>query len=219
MLNSNRSFDAFAKHLSTNAIGPIITAQKLLQTRIPIGSITFMSSDSGSTSDFRAFEDGYETVDFVHEIVLRVHSRFAAYAASKAALNQMLRVRILLDTISVTSIELLQHMAAELQRKKIYTTILAMHPGEVTTLGLSSFCSCAVILTVIRDMANVSVAWEIEGIISAEESVSRMLQVVEKKTIRDTGTFWTWEGIVSLIPRKSYTWRSLPTLATSMVKS
>ena len=27
-------------------------------------------------------------------------------------------------------------MAAELQRKKIYTTILAMHPGEVATLGL-----------------------------------------------------------------------------------
>ena len=43
-------------------------------------------------------------------------NRFAAYSASKGALNMMLR-----------------HMAAELQRNKIYTTILAMHPGEVAT--------------------------------------------------------------------------------------
>ena len=46
-------------------------------------------------------------------------------------------------------------------------------------------------------MANVSVGWEIEGIISAERSVSCMLQVIEGKTPRDTGTFWTWEGNVS----------------------
>lgn len=46
----------------TNAIGPIITAQKLLQTRIPIGTITFMSSDSGSAGSFRSFEDGYDGV-------------------------------------------------------------------------------------------------------------------------------------------------------------
>lgn len=45
-------------------------------------------------------------------------------------------------------------------------------------------------------MANVSVGWEIEGIISAEESVSGMLQVIEQKTLQDTGTFWTWQGIV-----------------------
>ena len=54
------SFDLFQHHLNTNAIGPIITAQKLLQTRIPIGTITFISSDSGSATDFRAHEDGYE---------------------------------------------------------------------------------------------------------------------------------------------------------------
>lgn len=52
------SFDAYSKHLSTNAIGPIIAAQRLLKTRIPIGTITFMSSDSGSMINFRAFEDG-----------------------------------------------------------------------------------------------------------------------------------------------------------------
>ena len=47
-------------------------------------------------------------------------------------------------------------------------------------------------------MANVSLGWEVEGIISADESVAGMLRVVEQKTILDTGTFWTWEGKVSL---------------------
>ena len=59
-----RSFDAFSRHLRTNTVGPIITVQKLLQTRIPIGTVTFMSSDSGSAGDFRVFEDGYDYVDF-----------------------------------------------------------------------------------------------------------------------------------------------------------
>ncbi|EOD45090.1 nad-binding protein [Neofusicoccum parvum] len=93
------SFDEFAFHLHTNTIGPIITAQKLLQTNIPIGTIVFMSSDSGSAINFLEREDG-----------------FAAYAASKCALNQMLR-----------------HMAAELKRKDDDTIILAIHPGEVAT--------------------------------------------------------------------------------------
>lgn len=43
-------------------------------------------------------------------------SRFAAYAASKAALNQALR-----------------HMAAELKRADDDTVVLALHPGEVAT--------------------------------------------------------------------------------------
>ena len=42
-----------------NAIGPIITAQKLLDTGIPIRYLVFMSSDSGSAATFRHFEDGY----------------------------------------------------------------------------------------------------------------------------------------------------------------
>ncbi|KAK4953208.1 hypothetical protein LTR10_008914 [Elasticomyces elasticus] len=49
--------------------------------------------------DFREHEDG-----------------FAAYGASKAALNMMAR-----------------HMAAELKRKGSSTTILLLHPGEVKT--------------------------------------------------------------------------------------
>ncbi|KAK3072963.1 hypothetical protein LTR53_005874 [Teratosphaeriaceae sp. CCFEE 6253] len=91
------SYDDFAHHLHTNTIGPIIFAQRLLKTDIPVGAITFISSDSGSAAAFRDFEDG-----------------FAAYSASKAALNQMAR-----------------HMAAELKRKGSRTTILLLHPGEV----------------------------------------------------------------------------------------
>lgn len=56
-----RSFERFSDHLCTNTIGPIICAQKLLKTGIPIGTLMFMSSDSGSTSSFRAFEDGFVT--------------------------------------------------------------------------------------------------------------------------------------------------------------
>ncbi|PGH34567.1 hypothetical protein GX50_02650 [[Emmonsia] crescens] len=76
-VNSNwrRTFDHFAHHLHTNTVGPIIVAQKLLRlTDVSIGTIAFMSSDSGSTQRFLDFEDG-----------------FSAYAASKAALNQALR--------------------------------------------------------------------------------------------------------------------------------
>ena len=58
-LRQRRSFASFEKHLRTNTIGPIIVAQKLLQTHISLGSVIFMSSDSGSAANFRAFEDGY----------------------------------------------------------------------------------------------------------------------------------------------------------------
>ncbi|KAF2432005.1 NAD(P)-binding protein [Tothia fuscella] len=142
------SFEEFAFHLHTNTIGPIITAQKLLKTNIPIGTIVFMSSDSGSAGNFREIEDG-----------------FAAYAASKAALNQMLR-----------------HMAAELKRQDDDTIILAMHPGEVST-----------------DMANIELTWQVDGVITPEESVTAMLNVIQSKGIQHSGTFWTWEN-------KPYPW-------------
>ncbi|KAI1177127.1 NAD(P)-binding protein [Nemania sp. FL0916] len=98
------SFSDFAFHLHTNTIGPIICAQKLVNLSVnsPPAKIIFISSDSGSTTNFLDFEDG-----------------FGAYAASKSALNQMLR-----------------HMAAELGRskeKKRETVVLALHPGEVAT--------------------------------------------------------------------------------------
>ncbi|KAL9119979.1 MAG: hypothetical protein Q9187_003466 [Circinaria calcarea] len=115
MLSYVSSFEDFEDHLRTNTIGPIMVAQKLLQTTLSIGTMTFMSSDSGSAAEFRAFEDG-----------------FAAYAASKAALNQTLRVSRL-RAASPKYADLSQHMAAELQRKGSKTVILAMHPGEVAT--------------------------------------------------------------------------------------
>lgn len=81
------------------------------------------------------------------------------------------------------------------------TVVLALHPGEVST-----------------DMANVDLDWEVEGIITPQESIKCMLKVVgekgwggvdeggkmtieKKRTKEDEGaaTFWTWEG-------KSYPW-------------
>lgn len=64
MLSLPRSFDDFSDHMKTNAIGPIILAQKLIKTGIPIGTIIFMTSDSGSATEFRAFEDGYGNFDY-----------------------------------------------------------------------------------------------------------------------------------------------------------
>ncbi|TKA61077.1 hypothetical protein B0A55_10266, partial [Friedmanniomyces simplex] len=80
-------------------VEPSHFAQKLLKAKVSVGTIVFISSDSGSVSAFREHEDG-----------------FAAYGASKAALNVMAR-----------------HMAAELKRKGSRTTIIMLHPGEVRT--------------------------------------------------------------------------------------
>ncbi|RGP64309.1 protoporphyrinogen oxidase [Fusarium sporotrichioides] len=98
------TFQDFAYHLTTNTIGPIICAQKLinLDPDSPPSKVIFISSDSGSAINFLGNEDGY-----------------AAYAASKSALNQSLR-----------------HMALELKRrggKWAELCVLALHPGEVNT--------------------------------------------------------------------------------------
>jgi hypothetical protein len=75
--------------------------------------------------------------------------------------------------------------------------VLAIHPGEVST-----------------DMAaNVSLDWDVEGIISPRESIGCMLNVIEEKgwggadergvnsavvegrRVEDgEASFWTWEG-------------------------
>ncbi len=47
-----------------------------------------------------------------------------------------------------------------------------------------------------RDMANIDVDWEVEGIISPEESVTKMLKVISEKGKDDSGTFWCWDGRV-----------------------
>ncbi|RMD40752.1 hypothetical protein DV735_g4361, partial [Chaetothyriales sp. CBS 134920] len=161
------SFADFALHLHTNTIGPIVCARKLLDLvpDRPPAKVIFISSDSGSTAAFREHEDG-----------------FGAYAASKAALNQMLR-----------------HMAAELKRKKGGSSsssssssswadvcVLALHPGEVQT-----------------DMANIDLDWEVEGIISPEESVRGLLQVIASKSKADSGTFWSIRAQVKLLNSKA----------------
>lgn len=46
-------------------------------------------------------------------------------------------------------------------------------------------------------MANIEVEWEVEGILTPQESVEKMLTVIQGKTVKDSGTFWTWEGKVS----------------------
>lgn len=66
--------------------------------------------------------------------------------------------------------------------------VLAIHPGEVTT-----------------DMqTSVNLAWEVQGIISPQESISKMLGVIARKgkggveVAERAGfaTFWDWEGRV-----------------------
>lgn len=183
----NTEFDTLERTLRVNCIGNTVLARKLLmlndlpsviqgreqqhafgdpENNIIGRQVVFMSSDSGSMSDFREYEDG-----------------FAAYGASKVALNMMLR-----------------HMAAELRRRATKKAqdfeydwqskeasrltpweqevcVLAMHPGEVST-----------------DMANIELGWEVEGVITAEESVRDMLKVLETKDSSHTGTFWRWDG-------------------------
>lgn len=179
-------FDQLDRHLRVNCIGNIVLARKLLMLNdstiiqqrrehaqledngdvVLVGAqVIFMSSDSGSMADFREYEDG-----------------FAAYGASKVALNMMIR-----------------HLAAELKRRALkkqeeakadwqsrdepmnpwesVISVLAMHPGEVST-----------------EMANVELGWEVEGIITAEESVRDMLNVLEGKDSTFSGTFWRWDG-------------------------
>lgn len=47
-------------------------------------------------------------------------------------------------------------------------------------------------------MANVDLGWEVKGSIQADESVSGMLKVIEQKD--ENGSFWCWDGRVSLHP-------------------
>ena len=87
------------------------------------------------------------------------------------------------------------------QGKGEKTVVLAIHPGEVST-----------------DMAaNVELGWEVEGVITPEESIKCMLEVIAEKgfggadeggSVRAKGdgsgsgreyedgeaSFWTWEG-------------------------
>ena len=48
-----------------------------------------------------------------------------------------------------------------------------------------------------RDMADLDLDWDVEGIIPVDESVRGMLKVISTKTAADSGTFWCWNGRVS----------------------
>lgn len=48
-------------------------------------------------------------------------------------------------------------------------------------------------------MSNIEIPWEIEGVMTPEESVSSMIPVIETRGIQHSGTFWTWEGKVSWV--------------------
>lgn len=45
-------------------------------------------------------------------------------------------------------------------------------------------------------MANVQLPWEVQGIITPEESVLKMIEVIKSKGIQHSGTFWTYENKV-----------------------
>ncbi|CAL3965316.1 unnamed protein product [Diplocarpon coronariae] len=205
------SFSSFAHHLHTNTIGPLVTASQLLSlssantpsnpsnpsspltptypnASIHIRTLVFISSDSGSATRFRSFEDG-----------------FGVYSASKAALNQGLRhlaAELYRKHRAPPAGASKQHSPLSISslietEERERTVVLALHPGEVAT-----------------DMANVHLGWEVEGIISVKESVRGMLGVVGEKgwggsdeggvrSARMEGrreedgaaTFWTWQGV------------------------
>lgn len=74
---------------------------------------------------------------------------------------------------------------------------------------------------VARDLAEVPLGWEVEGVMSPEESVLGMLRVISSKTVHDSGKFWTWEGKVSTPApgiRSVYVRRIISLVGTSMVK-
>jgi len=48
-------------------------------------------------------------------------------------------------------------------------------------------------------MQSIDVQWDVEGIISPEQSVSALIKVIESKGIQHSGTFWTWENKVRAV--------------------
>ena len=47
-------------------------------------------------------------------------------------------------------------------------------------------------------MSNIDLDWEVSGVIQPSESVNGMLRVIRDKTEEDNGTFWCWNGVVSV---------------------
>ncbi|KAF4627191.1 hypothetical protein G7Y89_g10964 [Cudoniella acicularis] len=156
---------SFTHHLTTNTIGPLLTASSLTRLPLTIHTVIFISSDSGSTINFLSYEDG-----------------FGAYSASKAALNQGLRH---------LSFELYRKSKRGEGQEKA-PVVLALHPGEVSTDmaanvsldwevkgGIEPEESIVGMLKVIEEKGNAGVD---EG------------GRVNGKVQEGEATFWTWDG-------------------------
>ena len=67
-------------------------------------------------------------------------------------------------------------------------------------------------------MQDIGVAWNVDGVISPEESVQGVLKVIAALRPEHSGTFWTWEGKVK---QNNTLFRAVPKLsnsATSLVR-
>ena len=45
-------------------------------------------------------------------------------------------------------------------------------------------------------MAKIDISWDIEGMLTPQESVEGMLRVIGSKGSAESGSFWTWDGQV-----------------------
>jgi NAD(P)-dependent dehydrogenase (short-subunit alcohol dehydrogenase family) len=128
--------------------------------------LVFISSDSGSTLNFRSFEDG-----------------LGAYAASKAALNQGLR-HLAAE---------LQRKRAGTGEKSV---VLALHPGEVTTDMASVNLDWDVdgIISPKESIECMLKVIAEKGFGGVDEG-GRVSAASEGRKQEDgAATFWTWEG-------------------------
>ena len=136
-------------------------------TPIHIRTLVFISSDSGSTTNFRSFEDG-----------------FGAYAASKAALNQGLRH---------LSAEL--HRKGKEQGKA--AVVLAIHPGEVTTDMAATVSVDWDVEGIIGPEESVECMLRViaqKGSGGSDEGGTVSATADGKREEDGAATFWTWEG-------------------------
>jgi hypothetical protein len=72
-------------------------------------------------------------------------------------------------------------------------------PGRSENVSYSAKWGVSMLTVLARDMANVDVDWEVEGIINADESVTKMLKVIGEKDASQSGTFWCWDGRVCAV--------------------
>lgn len=87
-------------------------------------------------------------------------------------------------------------MKQELLRASRRTTILAINPGDVSTLVLY-YRSSRSELTLFSDMnPPPNAPWAMEGLMSASTSVNGMLKVIHSKDYEYTGTAWSYNGKV-----------------------